>query len=245
MTQKVVLIIQARMGSIRLPGKSMMKLAGVPLVGRILERVKRANKINEIILATSDQGKDDVLVDLANKYSVSYFRGSETDLVDRFYKAAKFYKADVVLRLPADNPCPEPSEYDRLIDYHLSSTKDFSSNICNFMGNGYPDGIGVEAFTFNSLWEIWKVEKNPLKREHIALNYYDYINDNLPSDSSYSVGTVNCPKIFSRPDIVLDINTAEEYQMMNKLYESLVHKKPNFTFSDVIEWFDLQQYNGD
>ena len=67
----------------------------------------------------------------------------------------------------------------------------------------------------------------------------------MPSDSSYSVGTVNCPKIFSRPDIVLDINTAEEYQMINKLYESLVHKKPNFTFSDVIEWFDLQQYNGE
>jgi spore coat polysaccharide biosynthesis protein SpsF len=243
-TQKVVLIIQARMGSIRLPGKSMMKLAGIPLVSRILDRVKRATKIDEIVLATSDQGKDDVLIDLANKCLVSYFRGSETDLVDRFYKAAKFYKADVVLRLPADNPCPEPSEYDRLIDYHLSSANDFSSNICNFMGNGYPDGIGVEAFTFNSLETIWKVEKNTLKREHIALNYYDYINDNLPSDSTFSVGTINCPKIFSRPDIILDINTAEEYQMINNLYENLVHKKPHFTFSDVIEWFDLQKYNG-
>ena len=139
MTQKVVLIIQARMGSIRLPGKSMMKLAGVPLVGRILERVKRANKIDEIVLATSVRGADGVLDDLAYEYGVSCFRGSETDLVDRYYKAAKYHKADVVLRLPADNPCPEPSEYDRLIEYQLSSTNDFSSNICNFMGNGYCD----------------------------------------------------------------------------------------------------------
>jgi spore coat polysaccharide biosynthesis protein SpsF len=242
MKKKVVLIIQARMGSIRLPGKSMMKLAGNPLVGRILERVKRVKKIDAIVLATSNQVKDDVLVDLANEYGVSCFRGSETDLVDRYYKAAKYHKADVVLRLPADNPCPEPSEYDRLIDYHLSSTKDFSSNICNFMGNGYPDGIGVEAFTFDSLWEIWKVEKNPLKREHIALNYYDYINDKLPSDFRFSVGTVCCPKKFSRPDIVLDVNTEKDYHLMNELYKYLVNKNSYYTFTDVIEWFDEKQY---
>jgi spore coat polysaccharide biosynthesis protein SpsF len=243
-TKKVVLIVQARMGSTRLPGKSMMKLAGAPLVGRILERVKLAKKIDEIVLATTDQGKDDILVELANEYLVSCFRGSETDLVDRYYKAAKYYKADVVLRLPADNPFPEPSEYDRLIDYHLSNTNDFSSNICNFMGNGYPDGIGVEAFTFCSLEAIWKYENNPDKREHIALNYYDYINNKLPSDSRFSVGTVCCPKIYSRPDIVLDINTYEEYKFMNNLYENLVHEKSDFTFLDVIEWFDILQMKG-
>ena len=238
----ISVIIQARMGSTRLPGKSTMKLAGVPLVGRVLERVKRVKKIDVIVLATSIQGKDDVLVDLANEYDVFCFRGSETDLVDRYYKAAKYHKADVVLRLPADNPCPEPSEYDRLIEYHLSSKKDFSSNICNFLGNGYPDGIGVEAFTFNSLEKIWKEEFDPERREHISLNYYDYINDKLPSNSPFSVGTVCCPKKFSRPDIVLDVNTEKDYHFMNGLYKYLVKKNSFYTFTDVIEWFDVQQY---
>jgi len=230
------------MGSIRLPGKSMMKLAGIPLVGRILERVKLVEKIDEIVLATSDQRKDTVLVDLALEYGTSYFRGSETDLVDRYYKAAKYHKADVILRLPADNPCPEPSEYDRLIEFHLSNGKDFSSNICNFMNNGYPDGIGVEAFSFNSLEKIWKEENDLEKREHIALNYYDYINDKLPSNSPFSVGTVCCPKKYSRPDIMLDINTEKDYYFINELYKHLVKKKAFYTFTDVIEWFDVQQY---
>ena len=238
MNHKVVLIIQARMGSTRLPGKSMMDLAGAPLVGRILERVKRAKNIDEIVVATSNKNKDDILVELANKYHVSSFRGSENDLVDRYYKAAKCFKADIILRLPADNPCPEPSEYDRLIEYQLGSNKDFSSNICNFMGNGYPDGIGVEAFTFKALEEVWKTETDSEKREHVALNFYDYVNDKLPNESSFTVGTISCPNKYARPDIVLDVNTETDYQMMKKLYEYIIPMNPNFTFTNVIDWYD-------
>ena len=236
--KKVVLIIQARMGSMRLPGKSMMDLAGAPLIGRILERVKRAKKIDEIILATSDQEKDNILESLAIDYNVSCFRGSENDLVDRYYQAAKLHDAKIVLRLPADNPCPEPGEYDRLINYQLSCGKDFSSNICNFMKNGYPDGIGIEAFTFSSLEKIWNQESNFYKREHVALNYYDYNNDKVPDGSSFSVGTIRCPKKYLRPDIVLEVNTMKDYQIMKKMYEYLLMRNPNFNFTDIIYWYD-------
>jgi len=235
---KVVLIIQARMGSTRLPGKSMMDLAGAPLVGRILERVKRVKKIDEIVLATSNQDKDNILESLAKDYNVSCFRGSENDLVDRYYQAAKLHGANIVLRLPADNPCPEPDEYDKLIEYQLFSDKDFSSNICNFMNNGYPDGIGVEAFTFKALQKIWENEKEPQRREHVALNFYDYANDKIPNGSLFTVGTIPCPKKYSRPDIVLDVNTEEDYQMMKALYEYIYPVKINFTFTDIIDWYD-------
>ena len=238
MNDRVVLIIQARMGSTRLPGKSMMDLAGAPLVVRILERVRRVNRIDQIVLATSDQKQDDVLEKLAGDYKVNCFRGSENDLVDRYYQCAKLFKANVVLRLPADNPCPEPSEYDRLIDYHVKSDNDFSSNICNFMKNGYPDGIGVEAFSFSSLEKIWKHESSSEKREHIALNYYDYINDKIPNGSSNTVGTIQCPEEYSRTDIVLDVNTIEDYHFMKQLYEDLYPKNPNFTFTEIIAWYD-------
>ena len=236
--KKVVLIIQARMGSTRLLGKSMMDLAGAPLVGRILERVKRAKRVDEIVLATSDQTKDDILVDLAKHYNVYCFRGSENDLVDRYFQAAKYHQADVVLRLPADNPCPEPDEYDRLVDYHVSGNKDFSSNICDFMGNGYPDGIGVEAFNLIVLENVWKNEKSAQKREHVALNFYDYLDDKIPNNSSFSVGTIKCPKQFSRPEIVLDVNTKEDYEFMNELYKYLYPRNPHFSIIDIIQWYD-------
>ncbi len=234
----IVLIIQARMGSTRLPGKSMLYLAGAPLVGRILERVNKVRGIDHIILATTDKNKDDVLEKLAGDYNVNCFRGSENDLVDRYYQCAKLFKANVVLRLPADNPCPEPSEYERLLQYHLESKNDFSSNICNFMNNGYPDGIGVEAFSYKSLVKIWENERRPHNREHVALNYYDYINDKVPEESSFSVGTVKCPKKLSRPDIVLDVNTEEDYHFMKKLYDNLHPLNPNFSFTEIIKWYD-------
>ena len=230
------------MGSTRLPGKSMMDLAGAPLVGRILERVKRVKKIDKIVLATTELEKDDVLVELAKQYNVFSFRGSELDLVDRFYKAAKYYNADVVLRLPADNPCPEPEEYNKLISYHIKSGNDFSSNITNFMNNNYPDGIGIEAFSFSSLEYIWQNEKDPYKRDFLAMNYYDYLKDELPKDSKFKVGTIKCNKSIARPDLVLDVNTKEQFDFISKLYKDIYPNNPKFTIYDIIEWYD-KNYN--
>jgi len=101
MTKRVVLIIQARMGSSRLPGKSMMDLAGAPLVGRILERVKRCRLLDEIVLAIPATEKDAVLRTVGETYGVKVFAGSENDLLDRYYEAAMAHSADIVGRLPA------------------------------------------------------------------------------------------------------------------------------------------------
>ncbi len=155
----LTLVIQARMNSTRFPNKVMSDLSGAPLIERILQRVKKVKKIGKIIIATTKKREDDILVGIAKSNRVEIFRGSENDLVDRYYQAVKGRNVDHILRLPADNPIPEPSEYNRLINYHLKTDNDFSSNICSFMGNGYPDGIGVEIFTINSLIKIWKNEK--------------------------------------------------------------------------------------
>ena len=168
----VVLIIQARMNSLRFPNKSICDLNGAPMIVRILQRVKKAKKIKKIILATTKRKDDNILVNIGKLNKVEVFRGSENDLVDRYYKAIKGRNFKHILRLPADNPIPDPKEYDRLIEYHLKTDNDFSSNICNFMSNGYPDGIGVEIFTTNSLEKVWKEEKRKKFRENIHKNYY-------------------------------------------------------------------------
>lgn len=226
------------MGSTRLPGKSMMSLAGVPLVGRILERLKRVRKINDIVLATTEQNADDVLVELAKEYDVRYFRGSQNDLVARFYQAAKSIKADVIVRFPGDNPVPEPTEIDRIIDYHLSSKNHFSSNIVPMKGNGYPMGIGAEVFGFRVLEDIFRRNYDAEKREHINLNFLDSRHQQIVGPERYRVGTVQCPEVFRRPELILHVDTIKEYKFMNSLYEYLYPINPEFHIIDVIQWYD-------
>ena len=124
------------MNSKRFPNKVISDLSGTPLIERILQRVKKVKKIEKIIIATTKRKEDDILVEIAKSNKVEAFRGSENDLVDRYYQAVKGKNVSHILRLPADNPIPDPLEYDRLINYHLKTDNDFSSNIMNFMHNG-------------------------------------------------------------------------------------------------------------
>ena len=236
--KRIILIIQARMGSTRLPNKVMLDLAGEPLLGRILERVKHTRLINKIVVAIPTNKQDDVIVSLAQKYNVECFRGSENDLVDWYFQASKKFKADLIVRFPADNPIPEPLEFDRLIKYHLQSDNDFLSNICNFMGNGYPDGIGAEIFSYHSLEYIWENVHDPYHREHVATNYYDYLNNKHAEHTKFKVGTFNCPSEISRPDLILDVNTEDEYFFIRQIYNSIYSRNNLFHITDVIDWYD-------
>ncbi len=237
MTDKVVLIIQARMGSSRLPKKSLLDLAGKPLVGRLIERVKRCKNIDEIVLAIPNTLENDPLEELANSYDINLYRGSEDDLVDRHYKAAKKFNASIVGRLPADNPMPEPYEIDRIIDYHKKSSNAFSSNLSEVFNNGYPDGIGAEMIDFDALETVWIECKNPEWREHVHLNFFNYI-DQKQVDSRFKVGTIDCPKNFQRPEIILDVNTQEQYEFIKQIYDYLYIKNPYFHIIDILNWYD-------
>ena len=239
MPKRVVLIIQARMGSTRLPGKSMMDLAGAPLVGRILERVKRCKRIDEIVLAIPDSPKDDVLRQLGSSYGITVFAGSENDLVERYYQAALTSSADLVGRLPADNATPEPAEIDRIVDHHLSlMRRGFSSNLSVIDDSGYPDGIGAEVFDFSLLAEAREGHADPRQREHVHLNFFDYRTQQAADESWCPISTVQCPAEFRRPDLVLDVNTQEQYEFMRRLYEDLYPRNPNFNITDIIRWYD-------
>ena len=236
--KQLVLIIQARMNSTRFPHKVISDLCGAPLIERILQRVKKVKKIRTIILATTKRRDDDILVEIAKSNRVEIFRGSENDLVDRYYQAVKGNNVGHILRLPADNPIPDPTEYNRLINYHLKTNNDFSSNICNFMKNGYPDGFGVEIFTVNSLKRIWRCEKRKKFREHITLNFYDYKKNKKNSKFNFKIGTVKCPKKISRPKLVFDVNYYKDYLFIKQIYEYFLPQKKNFTASDVIKWYE-------
>lgn len=239
MKPRVVLIIQARMGSTRLPGKSMMDLAGAPLVGRIIERVKRCTKLDDIVLAIPDTEKDRVLIGLGKSYGIKVFAGPENDLVERYYQAAVWSKAEIVGRLPADNATPEPAEIDRIVDFHLSlGRRGFSSNLSVIGDSSYPDGIGAEMFDFSLLEEARSRFNDPRQREHVHLNFFDYSTGKAVDAAWCPVNTIKCPEGFRRPDLILDVNTSEQYEFMRQLYEYLYAINPRFDITDTIRWYD-------
>lgn len=230
-TGKVVAIIQARMGSKRRPGKSMAELAGKPLVWQFLQRVKRAKELDEIVLATSDKPGDDVLEKLALDCGVKAFRGSEDDLVDRYYQAAKKHGAKIVMRICADNPVVEPAELDRIVRFHRLGESDFSSNTHNILGNSYPDGLGAEVFDFETLEELRRITTDPANREHPHSYFYEH-------PEKYRIGTIPCPREFARPDLKLDVNLQEELEYLQAIYAALYPKNPQFHITDIIKFHD-------
>jgi spore coat polysaccharide biosynthesis protein SpsF len=227
------------MGSTRLPGKSLMLLAGTPLVGRVLERIKSAKKVDKLILAIPDSSENDPLESLAKSYGVSVFRGSEIDLVDRYYNAAKYFSSKYVVRIPADNPVPQGSEIDRIIDHHLSLNRPgFSSNLAQVYGSKYPDGIGAEIFDFELLEKASEDFSDSSKREHVHLNFFNYATQKAIDEKWCPISTIPCPSDFARPDIILDVNTQDQFEYMANLYKDLYPSNPNFDIKDIIKWHD-------
>jgi spore coat polysaccharide biosynthesis protein SpsF len=217
----------------------MMDLVGAPLLGRILERVKRCRNLDDIVLAIPDTEKDCVLRELGEKYGVKVFVGSENDLVERFYQAALWSKAEIVGRLPADNATPEPAEIDRIVDHHLSlGRRGFSSNLSEIGDSEYPDGIGAEMFDFSLLEEARARHNDPLQREHVHLNFFDYKTGQSVDPKWCPVSTIKCPADFRRPDLILDVNTPEQFEFMRQLYAYLYPKNSQFHITDTIRWYD-------
>jgi spore coat polysaccharide biosynthesis protein SpsF len=236
---KVVLIIQARMSSTRLPGKSMMPLAGKPLVYRMVERLKKCKQVDEIVIATSDQPEDQVLVELANELGVSYFQGNLLDVRDRYLNAAEKSKADFIIRIPADNPMPDANEIDKLIEFHLkNNSQGFSSNLAQVNNSGYLDGIGAEIFSTRLLRESVARSNSDTVKEHVHRNFFDY-STQTPVDASWCpIASPKAPAELRRPDIILDVNTMDDYTKIKRIYDNLYPNNPNFTTVDVINFLD-------
>jgi spore coat polysaccharide biosynthesis protein SpsF len=203
---KTVAIVQARLNSTRLPGKVLFDLAGEPMIVRLVQRLRRCRSLDDIIVAVPDG--DAPLIQTLVKHKIYFLRGSENDVLERTYMAAVCHQAHVIVRVPGDNPLVEPAEVDRIIRARAPFRTGLWSNIQNVMDNNYPDGIGAEVFDMTMLRRARKNNPWPELREHVHLNFR-------------VTGTVNCPKEFARPDIRLDVNTREDYEYIQKIYQTL------------------------
>jgi spore coat polysaccharide biosynthesis protein SpsF (cytidylyltransferase family) len=161
----VIVIIQARMGASRLPGKMLMDVAGKPAIAHVVNRVRQAKRASGIILATTTAPGDDVLAEWAKKNEVACFRGSEQDVLDRYYHAAKEQSADAVVRITGDCPLIDPAMIDAVVHAYEAGDCDYASNI---HPPTYPDGLDTEVFSYYSLEKAWKEATLNSEREHVT-----------------------------------------------------------------------------
>jgi spore coat polysaccharide biosynthesis protein SpsF len=159
----VTAIIQARMGSSRLPGKVLAPVLGRPLLWHMVQRLRRSSRVQQIVIATTDKAIDRQIVTLAESLNVCVVTGSETDVLDRVYQAAIVAKADPVVRLTADCPLIDPELVDRVVSAFTADDVDYAS-----LAETYPDGLDTEVFSFGVLACVWREARLPSDREHVT-----------------------------------------------------------------------------
>lgn len=163
---RVVAIIQARMGSSRFPGKVLAKIDNRPLLEILISRVKMSEFIDKIVVATTTEVADDVLCDWLNVNGVEYFRGSEGDVLDRFWRCAKLFSADIIVRITADDPLKDPGVIDDIVD--VIQRSDSIDYVSNTLKPSYPEGLDVEVFRFLALDTAYCDATLESEREHVT-----------------------------------------------------------------------------
>lgn len=221
--KKIVVTVEARMTSNRLPGKIMMPLAGKPAIERFIERIKTSRYLDEIVVATTVNKADEAIVKLAKKMGVKCFRGSENDVLARVLGAAKSVSADIIVELTGDCPLISGDLIDRSIEEFFAKEVDYSSNIVK---RSYPDGFDVQVFSVKILAEVDKLTNDPIDRVHVS--YYIYNHPERFKLHNWQAEPENY-----WPDIRLTLDEKADYELLNIIFEKLLPKKANFSVSDV------------
>ncbi len=194
------IIIQARMGSTRLPGKILMDMEGKCLLKRIVEKTKQLSDLATTVIATSVLEMDDAVEAFCNAEDVNCFRGDENNVLSRYYYCAKQYGFDNVVRMTGDNPFPDMEELKRLIRYHREN--DFEYTECH---STLPIGVGMEIFKFSALERTMKYATLPKHFEHVN----EYILDNK---DKFRNATMIVDSNKNHPEIRLTVDTTSDYQ---------------------------------
>lgn len=227
---KVVCLVQARVGSTRLPGKILKEICGKTILHHEIDRLKKCKEIDEIVIATTDKEDDDKIVNEAKKLSVKYFRGSENDVLSRFYYAAKENNADIIVRVTSDCPCIDFEILDKMLIYFKDKYKekqiDYLSNTIN---RTYPRGYDIEIFTFSALEKSYINAKKEYEREHVTPYIYDKTNNFLKLSFENKDD-------YSEYRVTLD--TIEDFIVIKNIFENLYYKNPYFKLNDVVQYLN-------
>jgi len=219
----ILAVVQARISSARFPGKVLMDVEGKPLILHVLERVRRAKRIDKLVLATSLEASDDILEKTAGGEGFKVFRGSLDDVLDRFYLCALKEKADTIVRLTGDCPLHDSDVIDAVIENFLTGDADHVSNTLN---PTYPDGLDTEVFSFAALENAWQAARLPSEREHVTP--YIWRNSDYKGGGTFKARNVIHKENLSILRWVVD--NPEDLEFVRCIYRALYPHNIKFGF---------------
>ena len=236
MVSNTILITQARSGSTRLPGKVLKEINGKTLLQIHLDRLKKCKSVSEIIVATTTNNEDQIIFDKAVDWGFSAFRGSESDVLDRFYQAVKDKNADWIVRVTSDCPLIDPVLVDNVIDFVQINDKDYGSNI---LIENYPDGQDIEVFKFSVLEKAWKNAKLLSEREHVT----PYIRNNSDNKGGDFFSAINYPCDFDFSKIRMTVDEIRDFELIRILINVLGTHKTWLEYTNYIIQNNLTEIN--
>ena len=223
-------IIQARMGSTRLPGKVAMLLGDRPVLAHVIERCCHAGKVDQVVVATTGLPEDDRVVQIARDYNVEFYRGSKDDVLSRYYQAARRFQADPIVRITADCPLLDPSLIDRVIQLKEETGADYASNTVE---RTFPRGVDVSVFSFATLEKMHQLAKESWQREHVT----PFVKDN---PHMFSRANLSAGGRLRRPDLRITVDTEEDLMLIRAVYYFL--GKRSFQLENIIALLEEQPW---
>lgn len=211
------------MGSTRLPGKVLMRIGGRPLLGYLVDRISRARTLDAIIVATTTNPRDNAIIEECERRRIPNFRGSEADVLGRYVSAARACRADIIVRITADNPFTDPGSIDRVVEALAGRNADYA------IENSLPVGVTGEALTWEALSFIESVADTLPWREHVTL----YAKDN---PESFNCAFLEAPEECARPDLSFTVDRLDGYLYTRRLAERF--KTVDFALKNLIEVAD-------
>lgn len=222
----ITAIIQARMSSTRLPGKIMSSFSGNTLLGHIIDRISYSKYVSHIIVATTENSADDKLIEWLEANKVAYFRGSESDVLNRYYETAKQVNAKHIARITSDDPFKDPQILDDVAQLYFEESLDFAYNN---KPPSFAEGLDTEIFSFNALIRAERDATDPFEREHVTQYFYrnpeKFKQKNLTSPIDYSY-------------LRWTIDTEEDMLMAKQVYETLYKPGEIFLAPDILSLID-------
>ena len=225
---KKVATIEARMTSSRLPGKIMMSLAGRPSLEQIVDRVRRAKHVDQVVIATTTNWQDDAVEKWARAYGVSIYRGSEDDVLLRVLEAQRAFKGEIVVELTGDCPFLDPGIIDEVVRFYVEHDYNYVSNS---KVRSYPLGFDVKVFSLADLEEVNRISQDPADREHVSLYLYEH-------PEKFSAHTLMAPPELHRPQMRICVDTPEDFAVAESIYNALYPKKPDFNAHDIVRYLE-------
>jgi spore coat polysaccharide biosynthesis protein SpsF len=215
-------ILQARMSSSRLPGKVMMLINGEPMIYRQIERIRLSKSINELVVATSTDPSDDVLVDFLKMKGVSVFRGKLNDVFSRFLEIAKLYEPSAVVRLTGDCPLVMPELIDQMVTHFYHENLDYLSNTLKLT---FPDGLDIEVINTNVLYALAELNLSESEQEHVTLGIYG-------RPHSFKLGNYACEMDLSQERWTVDY--AEDLRFVRQVFATFKGSESTFKIEDIL-----------